>query len=263
MASATAPPRTRPTAATGDGDRPLYLLAAVLLGSGLAHLGVQLVLGGPWQGPVSWRKPVTFGLSFGIVLATTVWATSLLRMPARRRRSLITAFAVASAVEVTVITAQAWRHQPSHVNTTTPLNATFAFTAAAGGAVLLVTSVAFTVAAFRPQPGLPTPTRLALRVGLVTFLLALATGAAMIADGVSTARTVSQAAAYLAPGWLKPVHAVWMHGLLLLLVADRFADRLSAGSPRPDRRRHRIVVTCCAAYLLAGAAVSTTVLLTH
>jgi hypothetical protein len=28
---------------------------------------------GPWQGPVSWRKPVVFGLSFGTTILTLGW----------------------------------------------------------------------------------------------------------------------------------------------------------------------------------------------
>jgi len=43
-------------------ERACYVVAAVLFASGLAHLGVQAVLGGPWDGPVSWRKPADFGL---------------------------------------------------------------------------------------------------------------------------------------------------------------------------------------------------------
>jgi hypothetical protein len=251
--------RTAPLPPDASADRPLYLLAALLTGSGVFHLGVQLVDGGPWEGPVSWRKPVTFGLSFGVVLATTVWATSFLRMPSARRRGLLVAFAAACALETAVITTQAWRRVPSHFNTTTTLNAVFAYSAAAGGAVLLVTSAAFAVVAFRRQAGLPPGTLLALRVGLVTFLVALAVGAAMIAEGVTTARRVSQAAAYLAPGWLKPVHAVWMHGLLLLLVAARLTERRRW----PERRKTRTVAACCAGYVLAAAAVSATVLLTR
>ena len=34
--------------------------------SGFFHLGVYALDGGSWEGPVSWRKPVVFSLSFGI-----------------------------------------------------------------------------------------------------------------------------------------------------------------------------------------------------
>jgi hypothetical protein len=34
---------------------------------------VLVVTGGSWEGPVSWRKPMSFGLSFGVTLATIGW----------------------------------------------------------------------------------------------------------------------------------------------------------------------------------------------
>src|SRR4051794_25484078 len=51
-------------------ERVCYLIGAVLFAAGLFHLGVFAVAGGPWEGPVSWRKPTTFGLSFGLTLVT-------------------------------------------------------------------------------------------------------------------------------------------------------------------------------------------------
>jgi hypothetical protein len=57
-----------------------YRVAAVLFASGLFHLVVFAVDGGPWEGPVSWRKPVTFGLSFGLTLATYAWVGARLRL---------------------------------------------------------------------------------------------------------------------------------------------------------------------------------------
>ena len=47
-----------------------YLCAALLMVSGLFHGLVYLVDGGGWDGPLSWRKPTVFGLSFGITLLT-------------------------------------------------------------------------------------------------------------------------------------------------------------------------------------------------
>jgi hypothetical protein len=46
-------------------QRFLYGVGVFLVASGLFHLTVFLVDGGPWAGPISWRKPATFGLSFG------------------------------------------------------------------------------------------------------------------------------------------------------------------------------------------------------
>src|SRR3954453_20126806 len=99
--------------ALASGAKPpegrLYALAAVLMASGVAHLGVQAVAGGPWDGPVSWRKPATFGLAFGVTLATITWLSGLVALSRRGRRMVLVAFAAASCLEVGVITLQAWR----------------------------------------------------------------------------------------------------------------------------------------------------------
>ena len=106
-----------------------YCVSVVLVVSGLVHLGVFFVDDRPWEGPLSWRKPTTFGLSFGLTLATTVWVTSYLRLAGRTRGVLLGIFAMDCCVEVAGIVIQAWRNVPSHLNTaraTTPTNAAIA-----------------------------------------------------------------------------------------------------------------------------------------
>src|SRR3954468_23847697 len=100
-------------AGTRTVERVCYAVGAVLLLAGLFHLGVYAVRGGPWEGPVSWRKPTTFGLSFGLTLITVTWVSSYLRMRARTRAVLLGVFAADCVVEVAGITGQAWRGTPS------------------------------------------------------------------------------------------------------------------------------------------------------
>ena len=45
---------------------PLYAAGVLLTASGLFHLGVWAARGGPWYGPLAWRKPILFGLSAGL-----------------------------------------------------------------------------------------------------------------------------------------------------------------------------------------------------
>lgn len=229
-------------------DQVCYIVAAVLFASGLCHLGVQAVLGGPWTGPVSWRKPTTFGLSFGLTLATIVWVTSFVAFPGRLRARVLTVFAVACVVEVAVITTQAWRHQPSHFNITTPLNSVFAYTAAGGGAVIVVTGIVFTLSAFRRNPAVPLSMRVAIRAGIVAYLATLGIGAMMIGMGVSEARTVSQAAAYTVGASYKSGHAALMHGILILPALAW----LTSYTAWPERDRLRTLALACTGYLLAA-----------
>jgi hypothetical protein len=235
------------------GDRRRYLLAAALLASGLVHLGVQALLGGPWSGPVSWRKPITFGLSFGLTLATLTWVTTHLPIPAARRAILLNASAAACALEVAVITTQAWRHVPSHFNVTTPLNAALAYAAAAGGAVILTCTLGIAAAIPRSDPRTPPSMALAVRFGLLTFLVALAVGVAMIVLGVRETRLVSQSAAYSVDEHLKAGHASMMHGILVLPALAW----LASFTRWPESRRVRVVALGCLGYLLPATAVLT------
>jgi len=228
-------------------ERACYVVAAVLFAAGLAHLGVQAVLGGPWDGPVSWRKPAD--LHAGAVYLHGGRSFEVAELDLRARRAVLGAFAVASVVEVVVISVQAWRGVPSHFNTTTPLNAAFAFSAAAGGAVLIVTTVALLRAAFRPSaasPGL----RLAVQVGLGSLLVGLAIGAVMIAIGTPEAR-VSLDAAYNAAVVLVPAHAAAIQGILVLPILAW----LTGFTTWPSSTRTRVTALGCAGYLVCAGTI--------
>jgi hypothetical protein len=229
-------------------ERVCYLVAAVLFASGLAHLGVQAALGGPWDGPVSWRKPADFGMAFGLTLFAVTWASTFVDL--RARRTVLGAFAAASVVEVVVISVQAWRGVPSHFNTTTPVNAAFAFSAAAGGGVLIVTTLALLRAAFRPSAASPGQ-RLAVQVGLGSLLVGLVIGAMMIAIGTTEARTASLDAAYDAAVVLVPAHAAAMQGILVLPILAW----LTGFTTWPSATRTRVTALGCAGYLVCAGTI--------
>ncbi|MET9243604.1 hypothetical protein [Nonomuraea sp. NPDC003709] len=195
-------------------NRLWYLIGVLLVLAGLVHLGVFVVDGGPWEGAVSWRKPFTFGVSFGLSVLTLTWVSQFVRL--RARPLVVGAFAVASTLEVALITLQAWRGVPSHFNMETAFDTAVARTLAAGGGVLVAIGLVMTIAAFRPDPGLAPSMRLAVRAGFATLLAAMAFGAVMIARGVVEVVTGNQQLAYTVATTLKPAHAIFMHGVLLL-----------------------------------------------
>ncbi|WP_225994017.1 hypothetical protein [Actinomadura rudentiformis] len=197
-------------------QRVWYGLGAFLVAAGLFHLAVFVVDGGPWAGPVPWRKPATFGLSFGLTLITITWVASYLQLSERLRNVLLGVFAADCFVEVGGITLQAWRGVPSHINRETAFDSAVSTVLAAGGGVLIVVLGIMAVAAFRPGVGLSGDMRLALRAGFVTLMIGLATGAAMIARGVIEVDTGSQETAYAVTGFLKLAHGVSLHGVLVL-----------------------------------------------
>ncbi|MFE0102700.1 hypothetical protein [Streptomyces sp. NPDC059009] len=251
--SGAPPRRALPTAvrtlwhSARPSERLCHATGVVLVLSGLAHLLVFAVDGGPWEGPVSWRKPVTFGLSFGLTLIALTWVTSYLRFSERARRALLVLFAADCVLEVGGITLQAWRGVPSHLNMETPFNTVVSMALAVGGGLLVVLLSVFAVASFRHRPDGPAGMPLALRAGFAVLLVALASGAAMIARGVFLTRTGHQEAAYHSTAALKPLHGVSLHAVLVLPALAWLLSRTSWG----ERTRQRIMTVAVGAYAAA------------
>ncbi|MEU6578731.1 hypothetical protein [Streptomyces sp. NPDC046805] len=240
-------------------ERLCHATGLVLVLSGLAHLVVFSVDGGPWDGPVSWRKPVTFGLSFGLTLIAVTWVTSYLRVGPRLRTVLLVVFAADCVVEVGGITLQAWRGVPSHLDMETPFDTAVSMTLAVGGAVLVVLLTVFAVASFRHRPGGPAGMAVAVRSGFAILLVALASGAAMIARGVVLTRTGHQEAAYHLTAPFKPLHGVSLHAVLVL---PALAWLLSRTEWR-ERARRRTVAIAVGCYVAAVAAAGAWAVLTY
>jgi hypothetical protein len=231
--------------------RILLAVSALLVLSGLFHLLVFAIDDRPWAGPVSWRKPFTFGVSFGLTLASVVWVTSYLRLPERTRSLLLAIFAADCVVEVAGITLQAWRGVPSHLNRSTPANTAVAMTLAAGGAVLIVVLGRFALAAVRGQTDAAPSMRLALRAGFVLLMLGLVSGAAMIARGTVAMNDGPAAHAYAMTGFLKEFHGVTLHGVLVLPGLAWLLARTSWD----ESRQVRVVAAGVAAYAIAALGV--------
>src|SRR5262249_27900079 len=132
-----------------------YVVGTVLLASGLIHFSTLVIGGGSWQGPLSLRKPATFGLSFGLTLITIVWVASFLRLGDRWRTALLAAFTAACALETALVTLQTWRGVPSHFNVEAPFDGLVARALAGGGLILVVVIISLTLAAFRDHPVVP------------------------------------------------------------------------------------------------------------
>lgn len=228
-------------------ERACYVAGMVLIASGLFHLVVFAVAGGPWDGPVSWRKPFTFGVSFGATLIAVAWLSKYLPLSERTRRVLLAVFAVDCFVEVGGITLQAWRKVPSHVDMQGAFNTAVSMILAVGGGVLVVVLGRMAIAALRGTPEQAPSMRLAIRAGFVTLVVGLLAGAAMIARGVPLARSGHQQEAYHDVGFLKPVHFVSLHGVLVLPALAWLVGRLDWS----EERRVRAVLVGTAAYGVA------------
>lgn len=229
-----------------------YFIGGLLLASGLLHLGILLTTGGSWMGPLSLRKPMTFGLSFGLTLISITWVASFLNLRERTRAALLFTFAAASVLETALITLQAWRGVPSHFNVATSFDALVTRGLAGGGVVLVLLIVAMTAAAFRPNDAVAPSLRLAVQAGFVLLCAAMAAGGVMIGTGMSQVFAGNAATAYATGGALKPTHAITMHGILVLPV---FA-RLLALTDWREERRLKMVRHAATVYVVLTLAVA-------
>jgi hypothetical protein len=229
-------------------DYQTFLGAAgvLLLASGIFHTVVFLVDGGPWDGPLSWRKPILFGFSFGITLLTLAWVLAYL--PQRRRLGWLLAgvLGVAGVVEVVLITMQRWRGVPSHFNEATVFDT--AVFRSMGGLVAMVglaiiTMTVWSFSSLRAAPSMA----VAIRVGLVLLVASQLLGGAILANGLTKpdAEAVAAGSTFGAAGGIKVPHAVSLHAVQLLPVLAW----LLAFTGWAQRRRTRVVLVAAAGYL--------------
>jgi hypothetical protein len=233
-------------------DRSAYIVGALLLVSGLIHLAVLVISRGSWTGPLSLRKPTTFGLSFGLTLISVTWVASFLRLSERARAVLLGAFTVACALETVLVTLQAWRGAPSHFNLETPFDAMVARTLAAGGFTLAAVVVVMTVAAFRTNATVPISLRIAIQIGFVALAGAMFVGAIMIVKGMRLVFAGDPPGAYRLGGALTPTHAALMCGIFVL---PMLAWLLSFAS-WSERRRLAVVLVVSVSYIVLASAIA-------
>jgi hypothetical protein len=221
-------------------QRAAYAVSALLVVSGAFHLLVYAVDGGPWEGPVSWRKPIVFGLSFGITLATMAWIAGLTGMRRWLGWVIIGSFAVASALEVALVTMQRWRGVPSHFNEDTAFDSTvFGIMGALVSLIVLLTVVLTVWAVVRLDA--PPSLALAVRAGLVLVLVSQAVGVHMIIEGGNT---------FGPAGAMKLPHAVTLHAVQVLpAVALLVLTRETS-----ERHRLRVVGLAAVGYAFMVAA---------
>ncbi|MFG1694729.1 hypothetical protein [Nonomuraea sp. NPDC049309] len=201
-------------------QRLAYAVGAALILTGLVHGAIWAVTGGPIEGPLSWRKPTTFGISFGLTTLTLGWIGGHLRVPAWSGWLVSVLLCVSTALEVAWVSVQRARGVPSHFNDMTELDGAL-FTA--GGVTIAVTNVALlliTVAAFTVCTA-PAPMAWAIRGGMLALLAAQVVGIWMIVHGLGlldagASPLTHSMSTYGRAGAMKYAHAVPMHAIQVL-----------------------------------------------
>ncbi|MCH7962564.1 MAG: hypothetical protein IH852_01350 [Bacteroidetes bacterium] len=221
----------------------VYIISALLIASGVFHMGIFLLVDEPWAGPVSWRKPIVFGFSFGITNLILAWIMTFL--PRHRVSSwlLMGTLGIASLVEVFLITMQKWRGVPSHFNNETPFDQ-----AVFGGMGIMIAFVGLVIVvlmlwsffSLKTTPSMAW----AIRIGLILLVFGQVFGILLIVNGVQTTNYAT-ASIFSEPGQLKVPHAVSLHALQLLPVLAW----LLLFTNWPESRRTKAVVLAAAGYV--------------
>lgn len=228
--------------------RPLFQIGVILVASGLLHVVIWAATGGPWEGPVTWRKPILFGISGGLTALSTGWAWA--QLPWRRGdRWLAAATAWALLVEVALIDLQAWRGVASHFNRSTPLDS-FLYDAM-GGLILFVTlvSIDLTVRFFTQRTPLEPDMLLAARAGLVLLVWSCLLGIWISVYGDIRVAAGQSPETFGRAGVPKFPHGAVIHALQWLPLLAWAARRAGL----PQRRRFPLVASATVGTVILGA----------
>ena len=238
---------------TGKGYvRFLFGVGAILLASAVFHTCVFLPKGAPWEGIVSWRKPIVFATSFAITNLTVAWMLRFLPRATWKGWLLVVTFGLTGIGEVGFITLQQWRGVPSHFNAATSFDLRVVI---AMGVLFVPLFLSLLGIAIWSWISLPRGTNLTLgmRVGMVFLVMGQVVGVLALLKGIDLLRMNRGNIATLYPAMnaYKIPHAISLHAVQALLVIGALADRALA-----SQRAGRWVVVLASLSILAAIGLS-------
>lgn len=234
--------------------KPLTYLGAVLVASGIIHLGIYFLYGGPWEGEVSWRKPILFGISAGLTSISMGWVwASLSRWKYDGFLSSTAAWAL--LIEVGLIDLQQWRGVASHFNRSTPIDS--AIYNLMGLLILWVTGVIIflTVRSFIEPLSQPIPMVIAIQYGLLYLTISCLLGIVINISGDLRMQHGLPPTQFGAAGVPKFPHGVVIHALQWLPLLSWGAAW--AHFSKTFQRRLILLASCASGLLLIYVSIVT------
>jgi hypothetical protein len=196
----------------------------VLVASGLVHAVIWVVRGGPWEGPVTWRKPILFGISGGLTALSAAWVWA--GLPTRRGdRWLAALSAWALFIEVLLIDLQAWRGVASHFNRATPVDSLLYDLMGVLIVFVSLVLVDLTVRLFREPTTFPVDMLLAARAGMIFLVISCALGVWVSVNGDLRMAAGLEPERYGVAGVPKFPHGATIHAIQWLPLAAWIAQR--------------------------------------
>jgi hypothetical protein len=229
--------------------RVLYAGAAFWLASALFHTVVLALDGFAWSGAVSFRKPLVFSLSVGLLLAAIGWVLDRLPDRPRLAGALAWTLVVSLTAEVGLIALQAWRGRASHFNQAEPGDVAIF----AGMAVLIAVASVCLLAVLvwsvieRPRDRLASVAAIG---GLLLVATGLGIGQWIIEAGndyVEARGGVPGTVVHGDGGVVKFPHGVALHGIQLFILTAVMLRRGTLAEASRRRVMHLVVWSYAAA----------------
>ncbi len=226
-------------------QRFLYRLSALLLVSAALHAAVFILDDRPWEGPLSWRKPLLFSVSFALVCASLAWVMTFLPRRQRAGWLLLGSFGFASFGETALISLQAWRGTASHFNSATAFDEVVF---AAMGMLIVVVVADIVIITLWSLKSLDAAASfaLAIKAGLVLMVVEQGLGGLLIREGTRQEELgpVTSPVVFGQDGILNLSHAAALHALQLLPLLAW----LLSFSERSESERTKIVGIAACGY---------------
>jgi len=199
--------RTSASSAAKD----LSVSGSLLVILGGFHLLIWFTVGGEWEGPVSLRKPILFGISTGLTLISLGCLFDQLR-PLKSDAWLMRILSGALLIEVALITIQQWRGQASHFNHSSSFNSTVEYAMTFFIVVAFVLIFQITVRAFF-YLSTTAEYQLALRAGLSFLVFSCLIGFLILWHGNNQIKIGQNPSTFGKAGVTKFPHGISIHSL--------------------------------------------------
>lgn len=236
-------------------SKALYTFGGFWVASALFHTAILAGTGFEWSGSVSWRKPISFGISVGLLLATIGWVLD--RLPDRPRvaGSIAWILGLSSTVEVGLITLQAWRGEASHFNSFEETNALIFSSMAAMVGLMSLCLVAILIWSAINRPPDPLVSR-AVLAGMILVVAGLGIGQWLVELGNDFAAAngiVPEVVTNGQAGTPKFPHAVAFHGIQVFIVGALALRRSDTSEHVRKRLMAGLIVSYSSILVFAAA----------
>lgn len=237
-------------------QRLLFVSGSALLVSMLVH-GVALAATGfQMQGPVSFRKAMTFAETGWLLCWAVGWLLPLITMRRWERITVVAGTWAFAVIETFVMSLQVWRGQPSHYNLATPVDGLLFGASGVIAFGFLLSMLVLLRAAFRERQLAPS-LLFAIRAGTIIMLTGVLTGLLMIYNfggiwqglmrsGNLLSGSPTPIAEGSGGGDIVLLHALAVHGLNLVPLAAW----LLSYSSLPEQQRYRITLVAAVSIVM-------------